>query len=101
MKVTWILRASMKDINPKQYYSDYDARCLSSNYWLYDIICFVKDNNGTIQTKKQNYINEYEIVFDIQKYNFNIRDFIKFSSGRFYTYNLTCLLGSWNQKSLL
>ena len=42
MKVNWILRANISDINFNQSYSDYDDRCLESTYWLYDITSFIK-----------------------------------------------------------
>ena len=71
MKVIWILRANTKSINFRSYYSEYDDKCLQSTYWMDDIISFIQDNLGIVQIKKCNYINEYEITFEIQKYNFN------------------------------
>lgn len=95
MKVIWVLRASIKDINFKSYYSEYDDKCLQSKYWIEDITSFINDNMGIVKIKKCSFINEYEITFEIQKYNFNPKDFIKFSSGRFRTHSLSCIMGSW------
>ena len=97
MKVNWILRANISDINFNQSYSDYDDRCLESTYWLYDITSFIKDFDGYIISKKSGYINEYDITFEINKYNLNIKEFIKFRSGRFYTYNIKCIEFDWKK----
>ena len=84
MRVVWQLYASMKGID-KKYYEEYDDRNLSSNYWIYDIKSFIKDINGNITNIDTSSINQYKIIFTCSKYDFNINDFIKFRSGRFFT----------------
>lgn len=96
MKILWILKASIKGIDFCKEYNDFDDKCLESKYWINDIISFIKDNNGTIVKKDCSCINKYEIIFEISKYNFKSNDFIKFISGRFYTYSLSYYNTNWN-----
>ena len=96
MKILWILKASTRGIDFSKEYDEYDDKCLESKYWINDIISFIKDNNGTIINKNCKHINKYEITFEIPKYNFTVNDFIKFISGRFYTYSLSYYTTSWD-----
>ena len=95
MKIIWTLFASMKNIIPNNYYSEYDDKNLNSKYWIDDITSFIEDNNGII-INKCIYINKYEIIFSCKEYDFKLNNYIKFSSGRFNTLSIvqdpyTCL----------
>ena len=96
MKVLWILKANIKGIDFNKEYNEYDDKCLESKYWIDDIISFIKDNDGTIIKKNCKCIDKYEITFDISKYKFNMNEFIKFISGRFYTWSLSYYNDNWN-----
>ena len=88
MKILWTLVANTKDIDTKCDYSEYDDRNLSSKYWLYDIMSFI---NGDVIEKNIIYINKYDILFTCKKYDFNLNDYIKFHSGRFYTSSINII----------
>lgn len=85
MKILWKLSADIKDINPNKYYYEYDDKNLISDYWMYDIVSFIMNNNGNNIYSDKKQINQYEILFSSTNYDFRLQDYIKFRSGRFYT----------------
>ena len=100
MKVLWQLSANIKGINMNKSYEEYDDRNLNSKYWMYDIISFIKDNNGIIHNKQIIYTNQYEIIFSCASYDFVLNDYVKFKSGRFYTSLIKINYKSSNEQTI-